>query len=130
MSEVSEHTAHSLDSSLPSEAGATHGSLISDHVSTTDDTNNSILDFTDDDEHPVETINPDNPDFEDELTDLEPIWLDRGDPRAEELDDSSGDELPQHEPAPQESPPPTPKKKQMANSPATEATKPRRVRKD
>ena len=87
------------------------------------------MDFTDDDEHPVETINPDNPDFEDELTDLEPIWLDRGDPRAEELDDSSGDELPQHEPAPQDSPPPKPKRKQMANSPATDTTKPRRVRK-
>ena len=88
------------------------------------------MDFTDDDEHPVETINPDNPDFEDELTDLEPIWLDRGDPRAEELDDSSGDELTQQDPAPLESPPPKPKRKQMANSPATDATRPRRVRKN
>ena len=108
------------------------GSIGPDHTptaSTADDIDQSIMDFTDDDEHPVETINPDNPDFEDELTDLEPIWLDRGDPRAEELDDSSGDELPQHNPAPHGSPPPKPKKKQMANSPATDTTKPRRVRK-
>ena len=128
LSEVSEHTAAnsdhslldqpagSLDGSPQSGAAATDGSApTSDGVSTGASADEPLTElggtdvgyeFTDDDEDIIETVNVDHPCGEvDEISDLEPIWLDPGDPRAQELDYSSG---PEDVAAPQPQPPKSP----------------------